>query len=407
MAMDKSKVRILVLDDEAFTIKLHCHMLIGLGFTQVIACDNGRAALDWVRVSDTSPSLILLDLNMPDMDGVEFARKLVQHEFSGSLILVSGEDERLLQAVEKLVRSHRISVLGHLCKPIRSQQLLSLLDQWRPISNFASNATRKIYSPEEIRAAIANDELVNYYQPKVALTTGAVVGVETLVRWQHPVDGLIYPEQFISVAEEHKLIDELTRTVLRNTLVQAKAWSQAGLELRVAMNVSMDNLSSVDFADIVATETADAGVMPQTLVLEVTESRLMLDQRAPLEVLARLRLKRFHLSIDDFGTGHSSLAQLRDYPFDELKVDQGFVHGCWRDPTLRAIANSSLGLARQLAMETVAEGVEDRDDWDYLRRTKCNVAQGYFIARPMPASELPDWIESWHERMHALLEEPS
>ena len=122
------------------------------------------------------------------------------------------------------------------------------------------------------------------------------------------------------------------------------------------------------------------------ITLEVTESRLMLDQRAPLEILTRLRLKRFRLSIDDFGTGHSSLAQLRDIPFDELKIDQSFVHGASRDQTARAIYAASLGLGQQLGMAVVAEGVEDREDWDLVRRTKCDLAQGYFIARPMPAA---------------------
>jgi len=140
-------------------------------------------------------------------------------------------------------------------------------------------------------------------------------------------------------------------------------------------------------------------VPPQRVMLEVTESQLMRDLRAPLEILTRLRLKRFLLSIDDFGTGHSSLAQLRDIPFDELKIDQSFVHGAWANDTLRALFDSSLGLAKQLGMDTVAEGVEDRADWDFLRKTECHLAQGYFIAKPMPAADLPDWIASWKIRM--------
>ena len=121
-------------------------------------------------------------------------------------------------------------------------------------------------------------------------------------------------------------------------------------------------------------------------------------------MLARLRLKRFSLSIDDFGTGHSSLAQLRNFPFDELKVDRGFVHGACADETLRAIYDASLGLAKQLGMDIVAEGVEDRNDWDFLRRTGCGMAQGYFIARPMPAEELPAWIQHWALRVQSELQ---
>ncbi|MEK7844740.1 MAG: EAL domain-containing protein, partial [Pseudomonadota bacterium] len=168
----------------------------------------------------------------------------------------------------------------------------------------------------------------------------------------------------------------------------------------VAINVSMDNLASLDFQDLVVNMVTEAGLSPQKIVLEVTESQLMgADTRIPLEILTRLRLKRFHLSIDDFGTGHSSLAQLRDIPFDELKIDQGFVHRAWTDDTLRAIYDASLSMAKQLGMEVVAEGVEDQNDWELLRRTGCDLAQGNFISRPLQAADFSNWMEEWQNRL--------
>ncbi|MDD5384044.1 MAG: EAL domain-containing response regulator [Gallionella sp.] len=392
-------IRILILDDDPFELKLLSRVLANLGFAPVITCDNGRAALEQMDHADGSPDLILLDLNMPEMDGVEFVRKLVEHHYAGSLILVSGEDERMLQTAVKLVQAHKIQVLGHLHKPVTPEGLAALLGKWLPPSQSKPQVAKKIYSADELRAAIANGELVNYYQPKVAVATGRAVGVETLVRWRHPQDGMVFPDQFVGVAEAHGLIGDLTRVVLTGALAQAKVWQEAGLTLRVAINVSMDNLASLDFPDFVAGLAVEAGVAPQQVVLEVTESRLMRDTRAALEILSRLRLKRFHLSIDDFGTGHSSLAQLRDIPFDELKIDQSFVHGAWANETLRAMYDASLGLARQLGMEVVAEGVEDRDDWELLRRTGCDLAQGYFVAKPMPAADLPGWMQTWQARM--------
>lgn len=397
--VEKSAIRILVLDDEPFMLKLLSHMLAKLEFTSVMTCDSGRVALESFNSPNSPPDLILLDLNMPEMDGVEFVRHLVERLYTGSLILISGEDERMLQAAVKLVQAHKIPVLGHLHKPVKPAGLAALLEKWTPPSLGSPRAAKKVYGADEVRTAIANGELVNYYQPKVAVATGKVVGVETLVRWRHPQDGMVFPDQFIGVAEAHGLIDDLTRVVLSGALAQAKVWHDAGLELRVAANVSMDNLISLDFVDFVATQTAAAGVSPQSMVLEVTESRLMQDTRAVLEILTRLRLKRFKLSIDDFGTGNSSLAQLRDIPFDELKIDQSFVHGAWTNKTLRAMYDASLGLGRQLDMEVVAEGVEDRDDWDLLCRTGCDLAQGYFIARPMPADDLPSWIKVWQVRV--------
>ena len=396
--IERLMVKILVLDDEPFMRKLLARMLTNQGFTSVTLCESGQAALDRVDGVDTRPNLILLDLNMPEMDGIEFVRHLVERNYTGSLILISGEDERMLQTVEKLVQAHKITVLGHIHKPVKPEALSALLEKWAP-SSLDSPKAQKVYGADEVRAAINNGELVNYYQPKVTVATGKVAGVETLVRWRHPVHGIVPPDQFIGVAEASGLIDDLTRVVLTSALAQAKAWQEAGLVLRVSVNVAMDSLASLDFLDFVTGLTAKTGVPPQQIVLEVTESQLMGDARIPLEILTRLRLKRFRLSIDDFGTGHSSLAQLRDIPFDELKIDQSFVHRAWTVDTLRAMYDASLALARQLGMEVVAEGVEDRDDWDLLLRTGCDLAQGAFISRPMPAEDLPGWMDVWQERV--------
>lgn len=394
--MDKSAVRILVLDDEPFMLTLLAHMLAGLGFTSVDTCDNGTAALQWVDDAGDRPNLILFDLNMPKMDGLEFVRKLVEHGYSGSLILVSGEAERVLQMTVRLVRAHEIAVLGHLRKPVSLEGLAALVNTWTPDQTIRSAA--KTYDTDELRAALIDGHVGNFYQPKVSVVTGDVVGVEALARWHHPVDGVVLPEQFVGIAEESGLIDELTRISLTQAMIQCRNWQRQGLPLRMAVNISMANLSSVAFADFIAEAAHAAGMEPTELVLELTESRLLLDQRAPLEILARLRLKGFRLSIDDFGTGNSSLTQLRDIAFNELKIDRDFVHGAWRDPTARAMFDASLDLGKRLGMEVVAEGVEDRDDWDMVRTTGCDLAQGYFIAPPMAAGDIPDWVQAWNER---------
>lgn len=397
--IESSKIKILLLDDEPYMLKLIGLMLANLGFTQVTAFDTGRAALESIDHSVHPPDLILMDLNMPEMDGIEFVRHLVGRNYIGSLILVSGEDERMLQTAETLIRAHRMTILGRLHKAVTPQTLAALLETWTPPPPRVLRTAQTIYSKTDLGAAIRNGELVNYYQPQVSVSTGKVLGVESLVRWRHPENGLVFPDQFIGLAEEYGLIDDLTGVVLTEAIYQLNTWMKMGLQLRMAINVSMDNLASLDFPDFVAKQAATACVAPRNVTLEVTESRLMKDLRAPLEILTRLRLKRFSLSIDDFGTGHSSLSQLRDFPFDELKVDRSFVHGASQKETLRAIYDASLGLAIQLNMVSVAEGVEDRVDWDFLRQTECRMAQGYFIAQPMPAAELPDWIETWEKRV--------
>jgi len=398
--MDKSAIRILALDDDPFMLKLLVHVVGRLGFTQLATYEHGQAALQWIDSQPLAPDLILLDLNMPDMDGVEFVRHMVDRHYAGNFILISGEEERMLQAVERLVQAHQLTVLGRLQKPVKPEDLSALLEAWQANKAHDAGTAQKKYGADALRTALEQQQLVNHYQPKVAVATGELVGVETLVRWQHPTDGLVFPAQFVDVAEKHELIDDLTRWVLTTALAQAQTWQQAGLDLRVAVNVSMDNLASPDFTNFVAAQAASAGIAPQRIVLELTESRLMQDdQRASLESLTRLRLKRFTLSIDDFGTGHSSLTRLHDIPFDELKIDQRFVHRAWADATARAMYDASLGLARQLGMAVVAEGIEDQHDWDFVRLTGCDFAQGYWIARPMPAADLPAWIRVWHERM--------
>lgn len=399
--MNQSTVKILVLDDEPFMLKLLGRMLKNLGYTDVSTCDNGSAALKLIGSQHDCPNLILLDINMPQMDGLEFLRRLVEQRYIGSVILVSGEDERMRQAAVKLAKSHQIPILGDLQKPAKSEDLAELIGKWMPIQKDEQVAAIKSYSADEVRAAIANGELVNYYQPKVETATGHVKGVETLVRWRHPRDGLVFPDQFIEVAEVHGLIDDLTRVVLSNALSQILLWQKEGLLLHVAVNLSMDSLVSLDFLDLLVGIVDKSGVPPQMIALEVTETRLMEDLRMPLEILSRLRLKRIRLSIDDFGIGNSSLAQLRDLPFDELKIDQSFVHGACCNEKLQAMFDSSLGLAKKLGMSVVAEGVEDQADWDFVAQTGCDIVQGYFVAKPMPAADMHAWVQTWQASFHA------
>lgn len=391
-------MNILLLDDDPLMLRVLSAQLRSLGLDSPLLCERGEDALALLAGAEPI-ELVFCDLQMPEMDGVEFVRNLVKLSRAPALVFVSGEDERVLQSVQRLARAHRLDVLGTLHKPVSQAMLRDVLESHH---SFARDITltdmKPVYSTEDLRRGMASGELVNHYQPKVALETGRVDGVETLVRWQHPRDGLVYPDRFISVAEESDLIDRLTSVVLAGALSQARRWRDDGIELNVAVNVSMGNLASLDFPDMVSEAIAAAGIPATCLVLEVTESRLMSDVRMPLDILTRLRLKRVDLSIDDFGMGFSSLSQLRDLPFNELKVDRGFVHGSATDPSLQALVQNSLRLAGQLGMRTVAEGIEDRADWNFLAAAGCDLGQGYFISKPMPGEAMADWMDKWHSR---------
>lgn len=403
-------MQILLLDDDPFVlrllqIQLRSFSLRKRGFSQLVGCESGEEAVRLLEEGASTYGLIFCDLQMPGMDGVEFVRHLVRLGYDGALVLMSGEDERILMAAQQLARAHGLQVLGALRKPMFPETLRSVLDSMLSDSQppVGEESEPVVYTPGELRRAIGAGELVNHYQPKIDMQTGEVRGMEALVRWQHPQDGLVPPAGFVPMAEKSGLIGDLGRTVLAQALRDAAAWNAAGHALHVAVNVSLDNLVEIDFPDTLARMAADAGLPLDKLVLEITESRLQDNAALQLDVLTRLRLKQVGLSIDDFGAGHSSFTHLRDLPFAEVKIDRGFVHGAASDASLQAIVDTSLDLARQLRLGSVAEGVEDREDWEYLRRAGCEMGQGYLIARPMPASEVESWLKSWPARRAELV----
>jgi EAL domain-containing protein (putative c-di-GMP-specific phosphodiesterase class I)/FixJ family two-component response regulator len=396
-------MKILALDDDSFALGVLTRQLARAGHEDVATYDDAGRALGALATTGHGIDLVFCDLQMPGMDGVEFVRHLVALGYAGGLVLVSGEERRIVQSVERLAAGHRLRILGALSKPVRRGELEAVLERAGQSAEPARPEGPEPFSAAEVRSALAGRQLINHYQPKVELASGALVGVEALVRWQHPRLGLVYPDRFIAMAEEHDLIGELTVTVLRTALGQLGRWSAEGLQLNMAVNVSMDNLGALDFPDLVEREAQAAGVKPARLVLEVTESRLMTAPLSSLDILTRLRLKHIGLAIDDFGTGHSSLSQLRDIPFDELKVDRGFIHGAHADGSLQAIVEASVGMARQMGIRTVAEGIEDIDDWRYVRQAGVDVAQGYFIAKPMAAAQIPAWAVAWNRGFERLL----
>ncbi len=400
--------RTLLIDDDRFSLAFLGHQLRLQGFDHSLPCQRATDAIALLEaeargdVAGEPIALVICNLQMPEIDGVEIVRHLARIGYRGSLILIGGGHPRVLQAAEQLAKARQLRILGSLSKPLSATALQSLIEHHSTALPLPACSSEASYSVERLREAIDENELRLHYQPKVRLQDNCVIGVEALARWYHPQDGVIAPMRFIPLAEQGGLIDSLTRSILAQALLQARHWQDLGLQLSVAVNVSMDDLVSLEFPDVVLELAQRAGVPPRSLVLEVTESRLMEAPLATLDILTRLRLKNVGLAIDDFGSGYSSLKQLRDLPFDELKIDSRFVSGAHGDPALRAIVEATLRMARQFGMCCVAEGVEDRADWDYLNGIGCDVVQGFGIGRAMPGPLLVDWLREFNERQSAV-----
>jgi EAL domain-containing protein (putative c-di-GMP-specific phosphodiesterase class I)/FixJ family two-component response regulator len=392
---DLSQYRVLLVDDEPFIRQLTGKLLKQLGCTGIVESGNGREALAVLNASDASIDLILCDLAMPDMDGVEFVRHLAAWKGCPPIAFLSGAESGLLRAAEALGRAYTLEVLGALAKPISKEALTSVLSQIS--GQRVPRGQRRVIAitEEDLARGIAAHEMTFHYQPKVSIATGSLEGVEALVRWQHPVHGLLFPDAFIAKAEAGPLIEPLTEALVALGVGELARWESGGFATHLGINLSPSMLSDVTLPDRFAALAAAAGVDPDRIVFEITETGVAREELVYLEIVARLRMKGFRLSIDDFGTGTSSLQRLEALPFGELKVDRQFVHGAHRNPAKQAILEASLALAKALGMRVVAEGVEHRADWELLARLGCDVAQGYFVAKPMPADALLGWVGTW------------
>jgi EAL domain-containing protein (putative c-di-GMP-specific phosphodiesterase class I)/CheY-like chemotaxis protein len=381
----------LVVDDEEFMLDFLCMAVEKSGVGNVVSATSGVEALDQVEDRQQVFDIIVCDLQMPGMDGIEVIRQLANDGFSGGIILVSGKDKRVLKTAENMAEVRGLKVIGSLCKPMPVHEIISLMNKYAVAEQHASWAISNV-TANELDAAIRSGEITVNYQPQVDSKTGVVKSVETLARWFHPERGMITPDIFIDIAERHDLIDALAESIIMQATQQGSIWHKQGIDLSVAINISLYNLRHLDFPDRITDIVNQAGMDIKKLVIEITESRLVQDLGTYLDILSRLRLKGPLLSIDDFGTGYVSMDHLKQMPFGELKIDRAFVNGAYKDDTARAILQSSVSLAKQLEMTVVAKGVEVKEDWDLVSELGCDMVQGYYIAPPMDVETFDAWL---------------
>ena len=388
------------LDDDKELLSLFSDMAGMLGLESVVYDAPEKFINNAAGIEKNS--LLVLDLSMPDIDGVQVMRHLVDMHNVPVLILISGHDEGVLHSAEQLGKAQGLDIVASLNKPIdlnafelaikKYLKRLQFKESYKKTLQKSNNAIE----PQELLTAIQQRQLVLHYQPKVSMQSDQLIGVEALVRWQHPERGLIYPDSFISIAEAHGWIGELTHEVIRMAVEQSREWQSKGFDIPVSVNISADNITSLSLPEQLTELLEAKQLQPSSLMLEITESVLMGELVTSLDILTRMRIKGIGLSIDDFGTGYSSLSQLHRIPFTELKIDGSFVMSMLEDSESKAIVKTCIMLGHELKMKVVAEGVEEQAHWDLLRELGCDVAQGYFISRPVDAKTIDENYNNRH-----------
>jgi EAL domain-containing protein (putative c-di-GMP-specific phosphodiesterase class I) len=328
------------------------------------------------------------------MDGLVLMRHLAQRGFAASFILLSGATDEILSSAAGLAQAHHLDLLGVLTKPCAPERLREMLAARQPRgSNLSARRIGESLSLARLAQALQAGEFVPWYQPKVDIHSGKTVSVEALARWPVESGGMIGPAQFVPAIEAAGLSDPLFFAMARAVLADLALWRTQGILIMAAINMSMDTALNLTMPEQLLGLVHDRGLHPADLIIEVTESKLMVERSLAMETLTRLSLMGFVLSIDDFGTGYSSLVQLVDLPFKELKIDGSFVQRANAERKAEAILRISITIGLTLGMSVVAEGVETAEQMEFLRSCGGTVVQGYHLARPMPVSTCTEWLQ--------------
>lgn len=397
---------ILVVDDSPPQRRHTASLCRELGIASIHEASEGEEALALLDTVRPLPQVMVVDIEMPGMDGVELIEQLRIRAVQIDLIIASGRESAMIDSVVAIALDMGFNVLAGLEKPVTRDALRHALDDYgalaRPRRGGLDEAAP--IPPGMLEAALGQNQIHIAYQPKVDMNTGLVRGVEALARWTHPTLGEVSPTRFVPLAEQYGLIQPLTFTVMEQALTQAASWNSRGLRLTLSINLSPLLLDWPGLARDIVAVVQRLHVPPEQVSFEITESSLVDPGGHARGLLARLRLRGFGLSIDDYGTGFSSMQQLARIPFTELKIDRSFVHGAIKRKNLRVILKAAIDMARQMGMVSTAEGIEDEEDWQLLRELGCMVGQGYFIARPMAGSAIPGWLRQHRHRVDGLRE---
>lgn len=378
--------RMVIADDEPEVAAFVRSVATGCGYEAVVVSTIETLNDELKR---SAPTHIVLDLNMPGVDGIEILRHLAQLRCRAKIVIFSGADQKVREAARRLGTELGLDMAGVLGKPVRLAALRTFLDGLNPHAGEPSL--------EDVATAIAAGELFLEYQPKLALPSRELAGVEALVRWRQPSGKVVMPGDFLPAIEASEVIEDLTWAVMSQALDQIRAWADHGFQCPVSINLSSRNLLELDFADRLMSLAQNLNVPPNLITLELTETAAAQNQVHSIDILTRLRLKGFGLSIDDFGTGYASIAQLHRLPFDELKIDRSFVAELGTSDDAKVIVKAMIDLAHNLSLRVCAEGVETAAALETLERLGCDMVQGFHFSRAVSGAAIPAWANRRRE----------
>ena len=384
--------RVLVVEDSASQRAFAVDLLRTLGAAEVFEAGNGVEAL--AILERETVELVFCDLEMPHMDGMALIGEMAARSIRPPVVILSSHEPVVLESVRHMAMTYGMAFSDVIPKPLSREKIVQILGnpafQAGPATRPPS--PRPSFSEIEIRRALKRGEFECFHQPQITMQGARLSGAEALARWRHPDLGILGPGAFLPQIEKNpEVMARFTLQILEQVARQWHAWSKAGLDIELSLNLSATSLGMAGFADRIMEAAALHNMPASALVLEITESASVSNLGHTLANLARLRMRGFKLSIDDFGTGYATYAQLERIPFTELKIDISITRELPGSRRHTILAKSLLQLAKDFQLRTVAEGIETQACWDTLKSLGCDRGQGYFLGRPMPGDQLPDW----------------
>ncbi len=393
---DYSWLNVLLVDD-SISILTYVSEVLNKVFdiTNIFTASSAPEAMQILRQTHNI-NILFLDLNMPNVDGIQLLEQISKLKYKGYVVIMSGVSIRIISSVELLAKKYELNYIGTLLKPLNEADFYNVIKKiGQPRNKQSKSESLKTY---EIIRAIRNDDIEVLYQPQVELFSRSFIGVEALCRMNHPRLGLVSPDRFIDKAEESDLIVHITMAVFKKSMADWKKWHQMGLNIKLSVNASPIALQQPEFTDVLLHLLEQFEMPTEMLCIEVTESVLADNPIQELVNLNRLHMKGVEIALDDFGKENSTVERLQKLPLNYLKLDKSYFIDHKETLGQLSIINTSLSLASKLNIKTVAEGVENSEVMKLVTEIGCDYAQGYYIARPLPAKEIIPWAKNWNSQ---------